>query len=91
MPRERRPLKYDPLAAYLAHVSPEVATVALTVAEIEAIVGESLPAGAATAAWWVNTRSSSQGRAWLGAGWRAGQVRLRQTPAVATFVRTDWT
>jgi hypothetical protein len=82
--------KYQPLGDYLAALPPGTMSITLTVPEIEAIVGEPLPVGAATAAWWINTRSSSQGRAWLDAGWRV-QVRLRQTPAVATFVRADTT
>jgi hypothetical protein len=84
MPRGRLP-KYAPLQRYLAGQPTGVVTVTLSVPAVAALVGERLPSSAATAAWWVNTRYRSQGRAWLDVGWRVARFNY-QTGAV-TFVR----
>jgi hypothetical protein len=67
--------KYDPLERYLAGAPG--ATLTLSFAELETIVGAPLPAGARSLwSWWANTPRSSQGRAWLGAGWRRREVNF---------------
>ncbi|WP_445819612.1 DUF7662 domain-containing protein [Bradyrhizobium sp. ISRA442] len=65
---------YDPLQQRLARVQDR--TVRLTFAEIEALLGRSLPASAYRfSAWWGNetsrTAGHTQSRAWLLAGFRA--------------------
>src|SRR5215216_4708229 len=86
MPRGRR--KYQPLAAYLAGLPSDVSDVTLTLAEIEAILGEPLPAGAVTDAWW-GIASSPQGRGWLDAGWWVRRRAPRSPAATITFGRVD--
>ena len=82
------PSRYQPLADYLAALPPETVSLTLTFPEIEAILGEPLPAAAGIVAWWRNSTGADV-RPWRAAGWRAVQVHLRQTPAVVTFVRAD--
>src|SRR5215208_5204705 len=81
------PTRYQPLADFLAGQPPETVTVALTLPEVEALLGEPLPRAAATASWWANARSAPHAAACLAAGWRARRVRLRRPPGTVTFVR----
>jgi hypothetical protein len=65
--------KYDPLPARLAgHAGPEWRA---SFAEIEEVLGFSLPKGARTGKiWWRNTGAQPHQRAWTGAGWEAADV-----------------
>jgi hypothetical protein len=56
-------------------------------AEVEAVIGQGLPAGARShTAWWGNSRSGhSQSRAWLLAGWKIVAVDLGSE--TASFLR----
>ena len=75
---------YRPLTAYLtAHPANEVT---LTFAELETLLGASLPDAAWQRAWWANTETP-QGRTWLAAGWVVRWVRQRGEEAAVTFVR----
>jgi hypothetical protein len=89
MPRGQPP-KYDPLRAYLAAQVDD--TVMLTVAEIETIVGTSLPARARSGAFWANAAhwwdASPQARAWLEVGWRVTGYNVRLAVPTVTFGRT---
>ncbi len=82
-----KPLKYEPLRRYLAAQVGE--TVTLTFAEIEGLIGASLPASAEQRSWWVNRTDGGfpQMRAWQSAGWRVSTVRLRSVARSVTFVR----
>ena len=63
--------KYVPLAEHLARIQDESAT--LTFGEIETILRSALPPTARSTharAWWANTDTHSQGKAWLAVGWR---------------------
>jgi len=88
-----KPLKYDPLRAYLAAQAGD--TVTLTVAEIETILGTSLPASAWNGVFWANAAhgwdASSQARAWLDAGWRVTGRNFRIAYPAVTFSRADST
>ena len=84
------PSKYQPLADYLAAQPAAVGAVALTVAEVAAIVGAALPLGAWTRGWWKDTTDVRAG-AWRRAGWRVEAVRLRTDPPTVTFTRADAT
>jgi len=67
--------KYVPLAEHLARVQGD--TVTLTFQEIEAILRSNLPATARSThakAWWANTDTHSQGKAWLALGWRTSVI-----------------
>jgi hypothetical protein len=92
MPRGQ-PLKYEPLRAYLAAQPGDRVT--LTVAEITAIVGTSLPASAWNGAFWANAAhgwdASPQARAWLGIGWRVTARNFRLVEPTVTFTRADST
>ena len=69
--------KYEKLTYYLASIDTEQVT--LTFAEIEDIIGFSLPHSAyAYPAWWSNQASSghSQTLSWQSIGWRTGEVNL---------------
>jgi DNA-binding XRE family transcriptional regulator len=60
--------KYYPLFEYLRQ-QPDTVPLELSFAEIEAILGQALPATALTIrAWWANSQTA-QGRAWRDAGW----------------------
>ena len=83
------PSKYDALARYLAAQSADRVT--LTLAEIEAIIGQPLPAGARQRRWWgVPHASPFMLRPVIrAAGWRLVlDAFWGRTPAV-TFVRDD--
>jgi hypothetical protein len=69
--------KYIKLSSYLTSTDGEQVT--LTFADIEKIVGFSLPKSAYTyPAWWSNQASPghSQSSAWQSVGWRTGEVNL---------------
>jgi hypothetical protein len=79
----RTRLDYRPLTDYL--VSQREDELHLSFAEVEQILGRALPRAAYTTAWWGASYRTSQGRAWLAAGWvvKERHVRLR----VVTFAR----
>ena len=79
------PSKYAALARYLAAQPGD--RVALTLVEIEAIMGVPLPRSASGRRWWANGRSGAQGRAWLDVGWSVASVTARAAVPVVTFVR----
>ncbi len=81
---ERRSLRYIRLAAHLAAQPPEVDRLTMTIAEIETLIGASLPPGARYPSWWRNDHHRAHSRAWLSAGWRV--VDLRDSQQVE-FVR----
>jgi hypothetical protein len=84
-PVERRSLKYIRLAAYLADQPAAVASLTLTVSEIEEIIGETLPPGARFPSWWRNDQHRAHSRAWLTAGWEA--AGMDRTAATVEFIR----
>lgn len=71
---ERRSLKYIRLAAYLAGQPQEIDRIVLSLAEIEEVVGDTLPNNARFPSWWRNDERKMHSRAWLTAGWRVGQM-----------------
>ena len=68
--------RYDPLTTHLQMQS--AAQVRMSFAEIEAVLGRSLPDSAVThRGWWSNNPSNNvMTRAWLDAGFRSEQVDL---------------
>jgi len=68
--------KYDPLTKALERSSR--ASVPMSFAEVERILGFDLPRSARThRPWWSNDgRSHTQARSWLSAGYRASEVNL---------------
>ncbi|MGP0583690.1 DUF7662 domain-containing protein [Paenibacillus timonensis] len=77
--------KYDPLEEFLK----KKATIYLTFAEIEAIIGDKLPETAPTdRTWWGNTMhpSRTQAQAWLNAGWKVHHFEKEKG---VTFIRSE--
>jgi DNA-binding XRE family transcriptional regulator len=69
--------KYYPLFEYLRQ-QPDTVPLELSFAEIEAILGQPLPATALTIrAWWANSQTA-QGRAWRDAGWLVDYPDFRE-------------
>lgn len=86
-PTERRSLKYIRLAAFLADQPHDVERIVMTIPEIEALVGESLPEGARFPSWWRNDEHRAHSRAWLTAGWRVPEMQAVE--ADIEFVRSS--
>src|SRR3712207_6378669 len=82
-----QPPKYEPLRRYLAALAAATDTVTLTIGAIAALIGAPLPHKAATTTWWSNTRGSTQGRAWLRAGWWVTGREFRTAVPTVTFTR----
>jgi hypothetical protein len=75
---------YEPLQQYLEQAPGK--QVVLTFADVEALLGTPLPPGAwHTRSWWANVWASSQGYAWVAAGWRV--VAVSCEGQTVTFVR----
>jgi len=72
---ERRSLKYIRLAAFLAARPAREDRVEMSVPEIEALVGETLPANARFPSWWRNDERRMHARAWLTAGWEVVEIK----------------
>ncbi len=81
--------KYQPLTDFLHKQT--VDRVTFTFAQIERLLGESLPRTARnTAAWWSNdTRGHTQARAWLDAGWERENRSLNLAEERVTFRRVN--
>jgi hypothetical protein len=81
MPRD----KYTPLWRYFRQQPPEVASVTLTIAEPETIVGGPLPSAACEGRghWWSNAAGVRQTWPWRAVGWRvaAGSAVSCRSPA----------
>ena len=69
--------KYDPLGAHLRRQ--RGASLVMSFAEIERVLGAMLPNSARRPEWWANEADPNtrhvQCRAWLGAGWRTFLLR----------------
>ncbi len=85
-PRPDAPRKYQPLHDYLtAHPGDRVT---LTLAEIEAIIGAALPAGARQRTWWQITQGPTGVRSTVhAAGWRIVLDSFWGRNPAVTFVR----
>ena len=70
MPRLGQPSKYQPLADHLVAQPVTVASLTLTPAEVEALLGGPLPASAYGPSWW-SPSDRPHARQWRRAGWRA--------------------
>jgi len=66
--------KYDPLENYLIQTNDKLEEVVLSFAQIESIIGATLPPDAynPSGTWWRNTNDAKrpQAKAWLSAGWK---------------------
>jgi hypothetical protein len=86
---QRRSLKYIRLAAHLADQPADIDRLVMTVADIEAIVGDELPRMARFPSWWRNDERRAHSRAWLTAGWKVEQIF--RSDAEIVFVRVPQT
>jgi DNA-binding transcriptional regulator YiaG len=69
------PEKYTPLYKYLTDCGQIQVT--LSLADIERIIGESLPSSARqNRSWWSNRRKAFQAAAWINAGYKATAIDL---------------
>jgi DNA-binding XRE family transcriptional regulator len=81
--------KYYPLFEYMQK-QPDSVPLELSFAEIEAILGRTLPATAlATRAWWANSQTA-HGRAWQEAGWLVDDVDFKERLVVFRPVRITY-
>jgi len=83
-----RTRKYLPLAHFLLRRVSTETPITLSFAEIERIIGSTLPPAARKhRAWWANDKSRhSQANAWLAVGWKTASPRLAEMEV--TFVRS---
>jgi hypothetical protein len=83
--------KYKPLELHLRAVSAKTKEVTLSFAEIERILGTSLPASARShRPWWSNQKDSKtrpQAHAWLSAGFKIDTVNQGSGNASVRFKR----
>ena len=85
--------KYEPLELYLRAVPAPIRDVTLSFAEIERILGASLPPSALShRPWWENQKDSKsrpQAHAWLSAGFHVDAVSQMRGSASARVRRGD--
>jgi hypothetical protein len=84
-PASRRSLKYIRLAAFLADQPSSVDHLEMSVGQIEAVIGETLPTNARYPSWWRNDDRRMHARAWLTAGWIV--ERMNREAALVVFAR----
>ena len=65
--------KYDALRDHLMSLTGD--TVAMTIDEVESVVGQLPPTARSTRGWWAND-SKVQARAWRAAGWHVDSLAL---------------
>ncbi|MGD9891651.1 MAG: hypothetical protein AB7R89_28715 [Dehalococcoidia bacterium] len=73
------------MTAYLAQVTDDHVTLTLT--EIEAILGTSLPATATSSDFWRNYPRTWPAHAWRDVGWRVAKTHRQPQVYAVTFVR----
>ena len=78
--------KYAPLADHLGAQPATVASLTLTLPQIEALLGAPLPATAELTGWWVSS-TGAHVRQWRRAGWRAARRTAIDGVAAVTFER----
>ncbi len=71
--------KYEPLKGYLKFRAAFTNTVMLSFAQIDGIIGDNLPISAyRSESWWENSPEKEHAKAWLEAGWKTGEVNLKE-------------
>jgi len=80
--------KYTPLTLFLSRKAQWTSWVKLQFSRIEGIIGDDLPASATqNNEWWNNTKTTSQGKAWLSVGWKVKKADLKEGTVI--FTRSD--
>lgn len=85
--KQRRSLVYIRLAAYFAGIPSSITRTVLSVDEIEALIGQSLPLGCRSVTWWKNDTKRMHSRAWMAAGWEVVEVDV--DPGTIHFERCE--
>jgi hypothetical protein len=81
---------YEGLEAFLRTLPVDQYQIAMSVDELDAVMGRPLPKTARIdRTWWANARKSNHARYWLNAGWRVDQVYLRSKIVVFRRPRSD--
>ncbi|MEM3640486.1 MAG: hypothetical protein QXH37_00970 [Candidatus Bathyarchaeia archaeon] len=71
--------KYEALASYLKFRAAFTNSVKLSFAQIDGIIGDNLPMNAyRSESWWENSPEREHAKAWLEAGWKIGEVHLKE-------------
>ena len=84
----RRRSKYGGLSSHLKFRGAFTKIVKLSFARIDGLIGSNLPMRAyRDEAWWRNSRSVANAKAWLDAGWEVQEVNLREGFVVFKKVR----
>jgi hypothetical protein len=81
------PSLYQPLLDRLRSQPRRTTTVTLTLAELAALLGASLPPEAWTRAWWLARVPPGEVHPWVEAGWRVTRTALQTIPPTVTFAR----
>jgi hypothetical protein len=80
--------KYDGLKGYLKFRGMFTDTVKLGFAQMDGIIGDNLPMEAyKSLKWWDNVPNHLHAKAWLEAGWKTGEVNLKEGYAVFKRVK----
>jgi Domain of unknown function (DUF4268)/CBS domain len=80
--------RYAPLAIWLQEQLPSDRAVQLTFQQVEAIMGDVLPASAHERSWWANdSKSHIQSQQWLEVGWRVSKINMREETVVFTRIK----
>lgn len=80
--------KYSSLSRYLLRRGLFTNRVTLRFADIEGIIGDTLPfAALRDSDWWTNTRSTAHGRAWMDVGWTVENIDTNKR--TVSFVRVS--
>ncbi len=86
-------LKYEPLEDYLKKERSSRRAVNLSFAEIETIIGSSLPRSAYTyREWWSNQTDVSnrpQAKAWIQAGYGVDSVQQQRNAGTVRFIKRE--
>ncbi len=81
----------DPLLALLAEQPPDTTTLTLSLAEVTALVGTSLPPSAKARGYWHARGPKAMGQRLRAVGWWVAQVECRGTATMITFMRYELT
>lgn len=81
--------KYAGLESHLKFRAAFTSVVKFSFARIDGLIGSSLPMNAfRDDAWWSNSSSGAQAKAWLNAGWEVQEVNLKEGYVVFRKVRS---
>ncbi len=80
--------KYGALTSYLKFRAAFTDFVRLSFAQIDGIIGDNLPMIAyRSKSWWENSLENEHAKAWLEAGWKIGEVNLKEGYAIFQKVK----